>query len=180
MTISNLNTDKIKSSEIASKINELVVESNSATTQLQNISGIKIITSTTFGPFGFSNNLIASGTTTVGVNLNLAARFNGAGNNNYSGEDNILLGIYHQGNAYPAHACYAFPNYVSNPVNNGGLAHRVFQNNSDKSQTMGSFAIVPVVTDSNGDRYLQMKIHDPAGDAGHSSSYQYHVIGYAK
>lgn len=179
MTISNLNTDKIKSSEIASKINELVVESNSTTTQLQNISSIKIITNTTFGPFGNAGNLIATGTATAGVNINLTSWFSGAGSNNYSGENNILLSILHNGNAYPAHACYAFPSYVSNPVNSGALAHRVFQNNSDKSQTMGSFAIVPVVTDSNGNRYLQMKIHDPAGDAGHSSSYQYHVIGYA-
>lgn len=180
MTIANLNTTKIKSSDIASKINELVTQGNSNASLLQDAKSIKIITSSTFGPFGFSSNLIASGTATSSVNINLASWFSGAGDNNYNGEDNILITMLHVGSAYPAHACYAFANYVNNPLTSTGLTHRVFQNNSDKSQTMGSFAIVPAVADSNGTKYLQLKIHDPAGDGGHSSAYQYHLIGYAK
>lgn len=176
MTISNLNNDKIKSSELVSKVNELVTQSNSAATE----PSIKIFTATLFGPFGLYGTLVASGSTTTSVNLNLASRFSAAGVNTYNGENNVVLGIFHAGNAFPGHACYAFPNYVSNPLTSTALTHRIFQNNSDKSQTIGSFAIAPVATDSNGVKYLQLKIHDPSGDGGHSSAYEYHVIGYAK
>jgi hypothetical protein len=177
--ISTIDTSKIKSSEIASKLNELVAQTNSNETLIEDHRSIKIIDYALFGPFGFNSNIIASGNATSFVNINLASHFSSAGDNTYNGENNVLLSILHQGNAYPAHACYAFTSYSANPSSYGGLAHRVFQNNSDKSQTMGSFAIVPVVTDSNGTKFLQFKIHDPAGDAGHSSVYEYHVIGYA-